>query len=63
MLYSVPTLDTRIPQVGLGIRVDGSAETYRFAPPRLGEHTDTVLREQLGLDEAQLAWLREQHII
>ena len=63
MLYSVPAFSIRIPQVGLGIRVDGSAETYRFAPPRLGEHTDVVLREQLGLDEAQLAQLRDQHII
>lgn len=63
MLYSVPAFNTRIPQVGLGIRVDGSSETYRFAPPGLGKHTDTVLREQLGLDEAQLARLREQHII
>ena len=63
MLYSVPALGSRIPQVGLGIRVDGSSETYRTAPPRLGEHTDAVLREQLGLDEAQLAKLREQQII
>ncbi|HEY5291875.1 MAG TPA: CoA transferase [Burkholderiales bacterium] len=63
MLYSVPAFNTRIPQVGLGIRVDGSSETYRCAPPGLGEHTDAVLREQLGLDAAQLARLREQHII
>ncbi len=63
MLYSVPAFNTRIPQVGLGIRVDGTPETYRFAPPRLGEHTDAVLREQLGLDEVELARLREQQII
>jgi crotonobetainyl-CoA:carnitine CoA-transferase CaiB-like acyl-CoA transferase len=63
MLYSVPAFGTRIPQVGLGIRVDGSSDSYRFAPPGLGEHTDTVLREQLGLEEAQIAKLREQNII
>ena len=63
MLYSVPAYGTRIPQVGLGIRVDDSSETYRAPPPGLGEHTDAVLRELLGLDEAQLAGLREQHII
>jgi crotonobetainyl-CoA:carnitine CoA-transferase CaiB-like acyl-CoA transferase len=49
--------------VGLGIRVDGSADSYRSAPPRLGEHTDAVLREQLGLDAARLAQLRDQQII
>jgi crotonobetainyl-CoA:carnitine CoA-transferase CaiB-like acyl-CoA transferase len=44
--------------VGLGIHVDGTAETYRSASPGLGEHTDAVLREQLGLDAAQIAELR-----
>jgi crotonobetainyl-CoA:carnitine CoA-transferase CaiB-like acyl-CoA transferase len=63
MLYSVPAFNTRIPQVGLGIRVDDSSETYRAPPPGLGEHTDAVLRELLDLGEAQLAKLREQHII
>jgi len=63
MLYSVPAFNTSIPQVGLGIRVDESSDTYRLPPPGLGEHTDTVLRELLGLKEEQLARLREQHII
>lgn len=63
MLYSIPAFNTSIPQVGLGIRVDESSETYRSPPPGLGEHTDAVLRELLGLDAAQLAKLREQHII
>ena len=63
MLYSVAAFGTRIPQVGLGIGVNGSSETYRCAPPGLGEHTDEVLREQLGLDDEQLAQLRIQQII
>ncbi len=63
MLYSVPAFNTRIPQVGLGIRVDDSSETYRLPPPGLGEHTDSVLREELGLTQRELAELREQHII
>lgn len=63
MLYSIPAFNTRIPQVGLGIRVDESSETYRSPPPGLGEHTEAVLRELLGLDAAQLAKLREQNIV
>ncbi len=63
MLYSIPAFGTRVPQVGLGIGVDGSSQTFRSAPPRLGEHTQAVLREELGLTEAELEELREQHII
>ncbi|MFH1603419.1 MAG: CoA transferase, partial [Pseudomonadota bacterium] len=63
MLYSIPAFDTFVPQVGLGIGVDGSSQTFRSAPPRLGEHTRAVLREELGLGETELGEMREQHII
>ena len=63
MLYSIPAFGTRVPQVGLGIRVDDSCETYRSPPPGLGEHTDAVLRELLGLDETEITRLRHQQII
>jgi len=63
MLYSVPAFGTAIPQVGLGIRIDDNSDTYRSPPPSLGEHTDAVLRDQLGLGEAEIVRLREQQII
>ena len=47
-----------IPQVGLGIRVDGAAAGIRVAPPRLGEHTDSVLSELLGYDRKRIDQLR-----
>ncbi|MFA5662899.1 CaiB/BaiF CoA transferase family protein [Castellaniella sp.] len=33
----------QVPQVGLGIRIDGQSATPRAAPPRLGEHTASIL--------------------
>jgi crotonobetainyl-CoA:carnitine CoA-transferase CaiB-like acyl-CoA transferase len=36
---------------------------YRLPPPMLGEHTDALLRERLGLDTERLAELREKGVI
>ncbi|MBE0615422.1 MAG: CoA transferase [Burkholderiales bacterium] len=63
MLYSVQAFDTAIPQVGLGIRIDESSETYRLPPPGLGEQTDAVLRELLGLADTDIEALRNRQII
>ncbi len=63
MLYSVAAFDARIPQVGLGIGVDDSAQTYRTPPPALGQHTHEVLRELLHLGAAEIAELHQQNII
>ncbi|MPZ47266.1 MAG: CoA transferase [Betaproteobacteria bacterium] len=52
-----------IPQVGLGIRVDGVAAGIRLAPPRLGEHTDSVLSEMLGYDGKRIADLHSAGVV
>jgi len=52
-----------VPQVGLGIAVDGSSSSYRQAPPRLGEHTARVLREWLAYDDEQVEHLRSGKLI
>lgn len=63
LFYSVMQDDTRVPQVGLGIRVDGNAHTFRTPPPRLGQDSAAVLREWLSLDEAEIARLKQSDTI
>ncbi len=41
-------------------RVAQGPETY---PPRLGEHTESVLRSELGVDDAEIARLRAEGVI
>jgi crotonobetainyl-CoA:carnitine CoA-transferase CaiB-like acyl-CoA transferase len=45
------------------VRLSETPADYRIAPPLLGEHTDAVLSERLGLDAASLAALREKGVI
>jgi formyl-CoA transferase len=40
----------RISQVGAPWKVDGASSPIRLPPPRLGQHTDEVMRELLGID-------------
>lgn len=43
--------------------LEGSGAKTRWAGPDLGEHTDTVLTKELGLDTKELAGLRDRGII
>ena len=52
-----------VPGVASPIRLSATPVEYRNAPPLLGEHTDAVLGELLGLDAAALAGLRERQVI
>jgi crotonobetainyl-CoA:carnitine CoA-transferase CaiB-like acyl-CoA transferase len=45
------------------VRLSETPADYRLAPPLLGEHTDTVLAERLGMDAAALAELRANGVI
>ena len=45
------------------VKLSESPADYRIPPPLLGEHTETVLAERLGLDAATLAVLREKGVI
>jgi crotonobetainyl-CoA:carnitine CoA-transferase CaiB-like acyl-CoA transferase len=45
------------------VRMSESPVDYRSAPPLLGQHTDEILRGELGLDERRLSELRSKGVI
>lgn len=40
LLFTLRDGERQVPQIGLGIRIDGKIATPRSAPPRLGEHSN-----------------------
>jgi len=63
VFYRLEADGRAIPQVGLGIQVDGAQAGIRMAPPRLGEHTENVLSSLLGYDNERIAKLRAGNVI
>ncbi|PAU56380.1 CaiB/BaiF CoA transferase family protein [Pseudomonas indica] len=52
-----------VPQVASPIRLSETPVQYRNAPPLLGEHTERVLGEVLGLSPERIAALREAGVV
>ncbi|BAI75322.1 acyl-CoA transferase/carnitine dehydratase (plasmid) [Azospirillum sp. B510] len=52
-----------VPTVASPIRYSGTPLVHDTAPPTLGQHTDAVLAESLGLGEADIAALRDKGVI
>ena len=52
-----------VPLVANPIRMSASEVEYRRAPPLLGQHTEEVLADWLGLAADELRRLKEQHVI
>jgi benzylsuccinate CoA-transferase BbsF subunit len=48
---------------GPAYRFEKTPSELRFASPRLGEHTDQVMTEILGFDDAAVARFREEGIL
>ena len=49
--------------IGNPVKFSTTPVAYRRPPPRLGEHTDQVLEELLGMDEAERLALRAEGLI
>jgi crotonobetainyl-CoA:carnitine CoA-transferase CaiB-like acyl-CoA transferase len=52
-----------VPMVANPIRLSGSPVRYERAPPTLGQHTEEVLAEWLGLDDAEVVGLRTRGVL
>lgn len=52
-----------MPMLANPIRLSGTPVQYRMRPPDLGQHTDEVLTQMLGYDEARRQALRRQGVI
>ena len=52
-----------VPTVANPVNFSATAVHYSKAPPRLGEHTDEVLREWLGYSDESIAELRASSVI
>lgn len=64
MQIKVPhPLAPQLPLVANPVRFSASTVAYRYAPPLLGEHTDSVLGSDLGLDAVAIAELRNRGAI
>jgi crotonobetainyl-CoA:carnitine CoA-transferase CaiB-like acyl-CoA transferase len=53
----------RVKVIANPVRLSETPADYRMGPPLLGQHTDAVLGERLGLDAATLAALRGKGVI
>jgi len=64
MVVEMPhTSGTPVKVIANPVKLSETPADYRIAPPLLGEHTDSVLAERLGLDAAAIAALREKGVV
>lgn len=56
-------LKEKVSLVANPMRLSASPVSYRRPPPLLGEHTEEVLREVLGLDEQAMATLKDDGVL
>ncbi|MCQ2030844.1 CaiB/BaiF CoA transferase family protein [Stutzerimonas zhaodongensis] len=56
-------LSGTVPQVASPIRLSGTPVEYRKAPPLLGEHSEAVLQDVLGLSFDKILSLRQSGVI
>ena len=56
-------IDAKVPLIRSPIRMSKTPTEERYAPPALGEHTEDVLGELLGMDSAGVRALKDEGIV
>ncbi|MBX3661502.1 MAG: CoA transferase [Burkholderiales bacterium] len=52
-----------VKMLGIPFRFSDTPASIRRAPPLLGQHTEAVLREELGFSDARIAELRKEKVV
>lgn len=55
--------DGQVPLVASPLRVNTAPPTVRYPPPTLGQHTEEILAEMVGLSALEIEALRKEHVI
>ena len=63
LIHELPLAGDLLRLIGPPVKFAERPAQVRTPPPRLGEHTDTVLGELLGMDAAQIAELRAEGVV
>lgn len=63
LFYSIPVEGGLVPQVGTGIHIDNRHNQPRTAPPSLGQHTEAVLVNELGISPEEIEKFKQADII
>jgi crotonobetainyl-CoA:carnitine CoA-transferase CaiB-like acyl-CoA transferase len=63
LFYAAHRNGVAVPQVGLGIRIDGNFNTYRKDPPRLGEDTRNAFASWLGWNDEAIQKLDDAGLL
>ena len=66
MTQSMPypgSRDGTVALIGNPIKFSATPVDYRYPPPRMGQHTDEVLAEELGMESAEIEALRRDGIV
>ncbi|MFQ5399728.1 MAG: CaiB/BaiF CoA transferase family protein [Anaerolineae bacterium] len=53
----------QLPLVASPLQIPTAPTEVRLPPPLLGQHTDEILQDLLGLDEKAIALLRQEHVV